>query len=104
LSGGFNVCLYFLSRGWEENQLFVSVLKFLGIGNLKDIKEITVGDDITERNMLSNVDDFDLRGSFLFASSRRVVLTFKGHARRFCSRAIITFMLFYFSLSLALTI
>lgn len=55
--------------------MFITVIKFYGIGGLYDIQEITYEDNIIERTIFSNVNDFELKGSFLFASKRHVSLT-----------------------------
>lgn len=52
--------------------MFISVMKFFGIGDLYDIKEIKYEDTLTERTIFSNVNDFEVKGSFLFASKKHV--------------------------------
>ena len=65
---------YYACRGWLPDQVFVSVSTFFGtLFDNFDVVELTYdGTNLHQRTMITGVNDFKLKGAFLFAAKSRV--------------------------------
>ncbi|XP_067938207.1 sortilin-related receptor-like [Watersipora subatra] len=72
--------------GWKPDQIFVLVASYFGLFNLYDLKEMTYDDGIQENNVISNVQGFELQGSFLFATKKEVIWSSTSPLNLFVSK------------------